>query len=336
MVRRLVDLADIEIKQVSDRAAMALPGHYSPTRFTDVGRELAELRGEPIDAVLAVLESREAPVARRFAAGSLLALAGDPRITDEPAMIELPGARATIGLARDQLDGVVGAYRAYGVKREWIEKECPAHIVELAPFRIARYPVTNLEYRRFLEDTAFPEIPTSWALGCVPLWAANHPVYTVTATAAERYVAWLGRQLGRALRLPREAEWEYAAGGPAGREFPWGATFDVECANTVELGALCTTPVGMFPRGTSYFGLSDMGGNVEEYVADDYLPYPGATVIADDLLTRAGSYRIARGGSFARFADLARCKRRHGHYERPIYAMGFRIAEDCTAGTNQP
>lgn len=330
----MVDLENVEINRVSDRAAMALPEGYSPTRFADIGRDISALRGEPVEALIAVTESRDAPVTQRFAAGTLLGLAGDPRIAgvgDPPAMIDIPGGTARIGLAPGELDRVVAEYRRYGVKRAWIEKECPDHEVALAPFRMARYPVTNLEYCRFLEDTRHPEIPTSWAFGGFPVWRANHPVYTVSAEAADTYVAWLSRRLDRGFRLPREAEWEYAAGGPAGREFPWGAEFDVECANTVELGALCTTPVGMFSRGVSYFGLCDMGGNVEEYVADDYVPYPGAAPVADDLLLSSGSYRIARGGSFTRFADLTRCKRRHGHYHRPIYAMGFRIAEDLSS-----
>jgi formylglycine-generating enzyme required for sulfatase activity len=328
----MVDLEHVEINQASDRAAMALPEHYSPTRFASVGKDIAELRGEPLDALVALTASRDAPVARRFAAGALLGLIGDPRIEGAPAMVDIPGAAVRIGLARDEVDRVVAEYRHYGVKREWIEKECPDHTVEIAPFRMSLYPVTNLEYRRFLEDTQYPVTPTSWALGAFPVERANHPAYTLPPTAADAYAAWLSRRLGRRFRLPREAEWEYAAAGPERREFPWGATFDVDCANTVELGALCTTPVGMFPRGASPFGLCDMAGNVEEYVADDYVPYPGASVIADDLLTRTGSYRIARGGSFARFADLARSKRRHGHYHRPIYAMGFRIAEDHAQG----
>jgi formylglycine-generating enzyme required for sulfatase activity len=323
-----VDLEHVEINQISDRAAMALPEHYTPTRFAQLERELAILRGQSRRALVAAIEDREAMPSRRFAAGSLLALTGDPRITDPPAMIDIPAATVRLGLAPRDLDRVVAEYRRHGIKRAWIEKECPDHEVSLAAFRIARYPITNLEYRRFLEATHDAEMPTSWPLGCFPSAVANHPVYTVSARAADAYAAWLARKHGRRFRLPREAEWEYAAGGPEGREFPWGATFDVECANTLELGALCTTPIGMFPRGASAFGALDMAGNVEEFVADDYVPYPGATEIADDLLQQTGTYRIARGGSFARFADLARTRRRHGHYQRQIYAMGFRIAED--------
>jgi formylglycine-generating enzyme required for sulfatase activity len=70
-----------------------------------------------------------------------------------------------------------------------------------------------------------------------------------------------------------------------------------------------------------------MAGN-EEHVADDYAPYSGGSYINDHLAKIHGGYRIARGGSFARFRDLARSRRRHGHNPRSgTYAMGFRLAE---------
>ena len=74
--------------------------------------------------------------------------------------------------------------------------------------------------------------------------------------------------------------------------------------------------------------MADMSGNVEEYVAAPYSPYPGGHFIADHLTQIHGSYRVARGGSFARFRDLARTRRRHGHNPKSVtYAMGFRLAE---------
>ena len=84
----------------------------------------------------------------------------------------------------------------------------------------------------------------------------------------------------------------------------------------------------MFAAGNSPFGVADLAGNVEEYVADDYAPYPGGSVVDDHLQQIHGRYRVARGGCFARFRDLARTRRRHGHNPRsPAYAMGFRLAE---------
>ena len=71
-----------------------------------------------------------------------------------------------------------------------------------------------------------------------------------------------------------------------------------------------------------------MAGNVEEYVADQYGPYPGGAWVQDHLVDIHGHYHVARGGSFARFRDLARTRRRHGHNPRSAtYAMGFRLAE---------
>jgi formylglycine-generating enzyme required for sulfatase activity len=198
----------------------------------------------------------------------------------------------------------------------------------LDAFRLARFPVTNIEYRDFLLDTGHPELPSSWAFRQFPQSHANHPVYTVTAAAADAYVHWLARRTGRRFRLPTEAEWEWAAGGPQGLEFPWGDTFDADKANTAETGLFDTSPVGAFLGGESAFGIADLAGNVEEYVSGNYGPYPGGHPVADHLAQIHGEYRVARGGSFARFRDLARTRRRHGHNPRSAtYAMGFRVAE---------
>ena len=87
-----------------------------------------------------------------------------------------------------------------------------------------------------------------------------------------------------------------------------------------------TTPVGAFPAGGSPFGVLDQAGNVEEYVADAYRPYPGGPFVEDHLVETHGAYRVCRGGSFARFGDLARTRRRHGAFPSPLYPAGFRLA----------
>src|SRR5262249_259109 len=144
-----------------------------------------------------------------------------------------------------------------------------------------RYPVTNQEYRQFLDETGHTSLPTSWVFGAFPSDRANHPVYTITPGDAEAYAGWLSVRTGRRFRLPTEVEWEYAARGRDEREFPWGDSFDAAKANTVELRLLSTTPVGMFSQGASPFGLLDLAGNVEEYVADVYEPYPGGPLVTD-------------------------------------------------------
>lgn len=316
--------------RMTDRERLGLPDTYVDSRLlAQLAQAHGELRTLPGKELLAILAAPAATLARRIAAGNLLAMSGDPRIeVDRPEMVEVPGGEGRIGLSPEGIEGVLLKFAGLGLARSWVEKECPRHPVHLHPFRIARYPVTNAEYRIFLLETGHPELPTSWHFRQFPQERSNHPVYTVSASSADAYARWLSARTGRRFRLPTEAEWEWAAAGPDGREFPWGDEFDADRANTAETGLFTTSPVGAFAGGESPFGLADMAGNVEEYVAEDYAAYPGGTFVIDHLVEIHGRYRVARGGSFARFRDLARTRRRHGHNPRSqTYAMGFRLAE---------
>jgi formylglycine-generating enzyme required for sulfatase activity len=320
----------VDPNAVSAREAMGLPerfvgrvGELSPTDTVELG-----LDGSTVLRALRVLEDQRASLAARIAAGNILALLGDPRIdAGSPRMIDVPGGTARLGTDAQDVPSVVAAWAAVGVRTDWILKECPVYEMELASFRIARYPVTNFEYREFLAATGWPELPTAWRFGSYPGAQANHPVWGVDEAAVSAYIEWVSGRTGRQFRLPSEAEWEFAASGGTRRAFPWGETFDPQLANTVEAGPLWTTPVGAYAGGRSPFGLDDVAGNVEELVADAYAPYPGGALVADDLWQSRGAYRVTRGGSFTRYGDLARCQRRHGWYDRDIYAIGFRLAE---------
>ncbi|TRX75749.1 formylglycine-generating enzyme family protein [Pseudomonas mangiferae] len=314
---------------LSDRALLGLPESFTPTReFRLPAEELRRLAQRPVEDLVALLESADEPLARRYHAGGLLAQFGDPRVDPlAPRMQDVPGGEVEIGLPAAALDATLAELADLNLDRQWIVKETPRHRVRLAPYRIARYPVTNLEYRAFLEDSGEPRLPDNWFLGRYPVERANHPVSGLRAEDADRYATWLAEKTGRAFRLPSEAEWEYAAAGPHNHEYPWGPRFLPDHANTAEFGLFTSTPVGLFARGASPFGCLDMAGNVEEYVADDYAPYPGGPVVTDDLVDAVGTHRVARGGSFSRFRDLARTTRRHGKFPRDIYVMGFRLAE---------
>ncbi len=316
--------------RMTDRERLGLPERYVPACLdAELMVEYARLRTASRDGLLESLASPTSTLAARIAGGNLLALIGDPRIrVDAPAMADIEGGNVEIGLDADEVGAVLERFAGLGLDRSWIEKECPRHRVSLRSFRMARYPVTNAEYREFLLDTGHAELPDSWHFRQFPLERANHPVYTISAESADAYARWLSSRTGRRLRLPTEAEWEWAAAGPEAREFPWGSRFDPDLANTAETGLFTTSPVGAFVGGESPCGLCDMAGNVEEYVSDAYAPYPGGAFVADHLVQIHGRYRVARGGSFARFRDLARTRRRHGHNPRSAtYAMGFRLAE---------
>ena len=318
-----------EINTLTNREAMGLAGSYHSSTIDFPKNEFEALTKLTKEELLSIIENSREPFQKRFVAGQVLALFGDPRIkTFSPEMIHIDSWEGVLGLKVSEVANVVDQYKNYGIIAEWILKETPEYKTQIQTFNIAKYPVTNQEYWEFLKDTGYTEIPTSWAFGqFIPIFA-NHPVFTITSESCIKYASWLSEKTGRKFRLPSESEWEYVAGGPNKLEFPWGDLYIKDRCNTVESGIFQSTPIGIFPKGASPFGCLDMAGNVEEYVSDFYKAYDGGELIMDGLTRKRTTYRVARGGSFTRFRDLARCKRRHGRYMSDIYVMGFRLAED--------
>lgn len=246
-------------------------------------------------------------------------------------MVELAGGTFRMGSSREEIEKCMKRWASRMLDpsytpqrfRSWLEKEHPDHEVRLSPFAMGKFPVTNGEYRLFVKETG-ARTPPSIAEG----GAADHPVWGVRPEEAEGFADFVAQIDGRAYRLPREAEWEYAARGPGHREYPFGDEFDARCCNTFESGIGTTTPVDAHPCGVSELGIWDLAGNVEEWVADEYEPYPGAQVVQDDLVITLGCrYRVLRGGSFARGGDLCRSARRHGPFPAPEFRYtGFRLA----------
>lgn len=257
----------------------------------------------------------------------------------ETALVEIPAGRVLLGSTPGEVDRCVEMWSDRLVDpgyadsfRHWIEKETPAHTVTVEPFRLARFPVTNAQFRPFADDTG-ARAESLDAAGDAS--SADHPVWGLDRATALSYIDWLrSRQPHDDLRLPSEAEWEWAARGPERLEYPFGNDFDPARCNTIEGGPGTTTPVGTYPGGVSPFGVWDMAGNVEEYTADDYAPYPGGSLTVDDLYRDLGpNYPILRGGSCALGGDLARGARRHGPYRGgPAFGFtGFRLAASVQA-----
>jgi formylglycine-generating enzyme required for sulfatase activity len=309
--------------------------HFSESAdLTHLSPPLAE-RGLPASdpaALARLVEEPDVALHVRLAAGMLLEVLGDTRVPLVPVVLPVPGGPVDIGLPPDRVDAIVTQWRHVGVQRAWIEKETPAWPAFLQDFWLGRFPVTNFQYLAFLRAGHQERRPSTWYLGAYPWSQPSHPVCGVSAADADAYAAWLSAETGHQYRLPAEAEWEHAAKGPGGRDFPWGEKFDRARANTRESGIHTTTPVGVFPAGAGPFGHLDLAGNVEEYVAGPYLPYPGGARVDDHLTQQLGSYRVTRGGSFARYGDLARTRRRHGAFPSPLYPCGFRIATGQSPG----
>ena len=175
--------------------------------------------------------------------------------------------------------------------------EKPRHTVYLDAFYIDRYPVTNAEYKKFVEATKHRP-PSHWQSGKIPPGRETHPVVNVSWDDAAAYAAWAGK------RLPTEAEWEKAAGWDdlkkEQRVYPWGDRFDPARCNSKESGIGDTTPVGKYsPQGDSFYGVADMAGNVWEWVNDWYdEEYYNNSPKENPQGPASGSSRVLRGGSW--------------------------------------
>ena len=221
--------------------------------------------------------------------------------------------------------------------------EAPAHRVYVRDFWIDRDKVTNVEFARFLNawGTKSPEGEDyfDWDDADVRIhgpdrgpagpYAAdagfeNHAAVEVTWFGARDYCRWRG------LRLPTEAEWEKAARGADKRRYPWGDAPPTPDRAVYGRAYNATAPVGATtPGGASPYGVEDMLGNVREWTASQYRPYP--YVAGDGREAPVGrADRVVRGASHDDPADSLRVtyRRHYGHrgLARGHHFVGFRCA----------
>lgn len=201
--------------------------------------------------------------------------------------------------------------------------------VELPPYYLAMHPVTNAQYRRFATLTSHhspknrPYTSMRWAGNRYTPEKADHPVVCVTWDDARAYCEWADA------RLPTELEWEKAARGVDGREFPWGNVWDSgKCRNGDNRNRNGTCNVWEFPEGCSPWGHYQMSGNVREWCQDWYDPGSYERFRQGNLgLPQRGTARVVRGGLWYHDgSDLFRCASRSrcgpGHLDA---YNGFRI-----------
>jgi len=281
------------------------------------------------EALISIVESSAYETDYRLAAGEILAKRGDPRISlDDPLMMDIPGAYVNLGVSEDDVEELFQANRSYGVMRDSIALEAPPHRIEVLPFRMAKYCVTNEEFNQFVAESGTHHRPSSWHNDQYDSIKANHPVFSVSFEAANEFCQWLSERNKRRFRLPTEAEWEYASSGLQQYKYPWGNQYLDDHANTIESRLMSTTPIGMFARGNSPFGVMDMAGNVEEYTSGRYVTYSGGPIPDDNCMKSLEGALVVRGGSFARFQDLTRTSCRHAVSQPDKFAIGFRYVEE--------
>ena len=213
-------------------------------------------------------------------------------------------------------------------------REKPPHRVSLSPYRISRYPLTDRQYRRFVMETG-EEPPSHWTEGKVPEGRESHPVVYVSWSDAEAYCTWLTKKVGEGVvSLPTEAQWEFAARGAEGREYPWGAEEPDEDRANFGPTAGGTSSVDAYPGGATPTGIYDLAGNAWEWCRDCYGPYSGDS-ITDPVGPNEGGSRVLRGGSFDVGPRALRAAHRIGFHPGGRYdSFGFRVVWSAAGGQN--
>jgi ergothioneine biosynthesis protein EgtB len=245
------------------------------------------------------------------------------------------------------------------------DNEQPPHIIELADFRIGRFPVTNGAFLEFVEAGGYKkqslwseegwawkqenlvESPIYWLKSQNASESSNngwriqemfeeralpldHPVTGVSWHEAEAYARFVGK------RLATEAEWEKAASwnpesGSKSR-FSWGDSIPQSDIANFSMHHWGTAPVTAFPEGRSAYGCFDMTGNVWEWTSTIFAGYPGFEAYPYKEYSELwfdGDHRVLKGGSWATRLPILRCSFRN--FFRPGFRIafaGFRCAAD--------
>jgi formylglycine-generating enzyme required for sulfatase activity len=208
------------------------------------------------------------------------------RVQAAPAgMVRIPEADFEFHAAGIMIEG--GNDVAVDVQYPWedVPRRFHLHKMHIKSFYIDKYPVTNAEFKRFLEATQYHpkddhNFLRDWKNGNYPDGWSNKPVTWISLEDARAYAAGAGK------RLPHEWEWQHAAQGNDGRTYPWGNEWDPAALPPPDQRREMRAPsnVDAYPRGASPFGVMDLVGNVWQWT-DEF----------EDEHTRAG---ILKGGSF--------------------------------------
>jgi formylglycine-generating enzyme required for sulfatase activity len=181
-------------------------------------------------------------------------------------MVYIPAGEFLMGTSEEEAQRL---REQYDVHPTLFLGETPERTVHVEAFWIDRFPVTNAQYKRFVDATGHRP-PHGWQGRQFPEGMGNYPVAGVGWHAADAYARWAG------LRLPTEAEWEKTARGTGGRTYPWGDQWRDDATRRDDprwpQSRALTTPVGAFPAGASPYGVMDLAGNVAEWTSTPSQP----------------------------------------------------------------
>jgi iron(II)-dependent oxidoreductase len=264
---------DMEANGFGAMLATAAPDASLQTLMKEM-QQLNKVRLDSFSAQWTVLPQKIAEVARTKVAG--LAPEG---------MVKVPATTF-----RFQVDGVEtegGNLAGVDVQYPWesTARRHHDHTMQVASFYIDKYPVTNADFKKFVDAAKYHpkddhNFLKDWKDGDYPDGWANKPVTWVALEDARAYAAWAGK------RLPHEWEWQLAAQGSDGRSYPWGESWDAAMVPKTNRSREASGPaeVSAHPQAASPFGVEDLVGNVWQWT-DEF----------SDEHTRAG---VLRGGSY--------------------------------------
>jgi formylglycine-generating enzyme required for sulfatase activity len=243
-------------------------------------------------------------------------------------MLAIPAADFEFRVSGIEIEG--GDDVGVDVQYPWEDQARRHHVhkLHIKAFYLDRYPVTNAQFKQFLEATHYHPADDhnflkGWSNGTYPDGWAKKPVAWVSLEDARAYANWAGK------RLPHEWEWQYAAQGRDGRVYPWGNDWNSQAVPPTDTGhdLRAPTDVDTYPAGASPFGVLDMVGDVWQWT-DEYV----------DLHTRAA---VLKGGSFYQpqgshwYFPQAYKLTEHGKYllmapsKDRAGTLGFRCAADA-------
>ena len=251
-----------------------------------------------------------------------------PAAGTPPGMIHIPGGKFDFRVSGIMIEG--GNDIGVDVQYPWENspRRQHNHEMDVKPFYIDKYPVTNAGFKKFLDATHYQPADShdflkDWKNGTYPQGWGDKPVTWVSLPDARAYATWAGK------RLPHEWEWQYAAQGPDGRLYPWGSEWDPAAVPAPDKGRTLRGPdsVNAQPAGASPFGVMDMVGNVWQWTDEFRDPHTRAAVL------RGGSYYQPQGSRWY-FPQAYRLDE-HGKYLLMAPSLdragtlGFRCVKDA-------
>ncbi len=263
-------------------AILAIPGQPSAPILSLMDR-MAKLTNTPLASL-----SHDPPILKQ----TLVEIPPTAPAAEAPAgMVKIPGGSFDFKVQGVEIEGE--ASNLVDVQYPWepTPRRFHEHTLEIKPFFIDKFPVTNAQFKQFLDATHYAPQDSinflrDWKNGSFPAGWDNRPATWVSLEDARAYAQWAGK------RLPHEWEWQLAAQGlntpdnPAGRIYPWGNSWQPANVPAPSTGRSMRgpDPVDAHPQGASPYGVMDLVGNVWQWT-DEYM----------DDHTRAG---IVRGGEY--------------------------------------